>query len=271
MCMFMKIKSLLRTSPFTKRVYRILWELKIIVLFHQSKLKHRGALRKLSRFKDIHEGQRCFVIGNGPSLLGSDLDLLKNEITFASNRIFEIFNQTTWRPTYYGICDRTIYRQIFTNIKNVDAESYFLPLDLMNEKQIMNFFYFARVPFNFCRSYPKFSSNIVNRMYEGGTITYYLIQIAAYMGFSEIVLLGVDFNYSISVNSKGEIVKNENVLDYFYKGNVSDVTLPNLQLNHNAYIAARRFSDKNGIKILNASRNSKLDVFEKINFDEFIN
>ena len=44
---------------------------------------------------------RAFIIGNGPSLKDTPLELLKNDRTFAVNRIWKIFDQTSWRPTDY--------------------------------------------------------------------------------------------------------------------------------------------------------------------------
>ena len=61
--------------------------------------------RKVAGLKDIHKGQRCFIVGNGPSLKIEDLDLLKDEITFACNKIFLAFTETEWRPTYYSVLD----------------------------------------------------------------------------------------------------------------------------------------------------------------------
>ncbi len=37
---------------------------------------------------NIHHGQRCFIIGNGPSLQRTDLTKLKDEFTFGMNRIY---------------------------------------------------------------------------------------------------------------------------------------------------------------------------------------
>jgi hypothetical protein len=45
------------------------------------------------------------VIGNGPSLRPEDLDRLGSEITFASNKIYLVFDQIAWRPSYYSVCD----------------------------------------------------------------------------------------------------------------------------------------------------------------------
>ena len=48
----------------------------------------RESIRKLSALKDSHRGERCFLIGNGPSLRSTDLSRLKGEFTFGFNRIF---------------------------------------------------------------------------------------------------------------------------------------------------------------------------------------
>ena len=53
-------------------------------------------------YKDIHKGQRVFLIANGPSLSETDLSLIENECSFAMNRISMIYDKfPTWRPTYY--------------------------------------------------------------------------------------------------------------------------------------------------------------------------
>ena len=66
---------------------------------------------RLLALKDIHRGKRGFIIGNGPSLTVADLEKLKNEITFASNRIYLAFDETNWRPTYYNMCDVVVGRE----------------------------------------------------------------------------------------------------------------------------------------------------------------
>ena len=59
--------------------------------------------KRIARLRNKHAGQRCFIVANGPSLRPEDLDLLQRsgEITFGMNRIYKLFDQTRWRPTYY--------------------------------------------------------------------------------------------------------------------------------------------------------------------------
>ena len=67
--------------------------------------------RRIRKFKNIHSGERCFIIGNGPSLNADDLDKLAEQgyVTFAFNRIYHIFDQTDWRPTYYMSQDEKMH------------------------------------------------------------------------------------------------------------------------------------------------------------------
>lgn len=44
---------------------------------------------------------RCFVVGNGPSLTSTNLDLMQGEVSFACNNIHLLYNRTAWRPTHY--------------------------------------------------------------------------------------------------------------------------------------------------------------------------
>ena len=63
------------------------------------------------KYKDCHKGQRVFLIANGPSLADTNLNLLKDEVTIAMNRISLIYDKNPdWRPTYYLFSS--------TNVKN---------------------------------------------------------------------------------------------------------------------------------------------------------
>lgn len=59
----------------------------------------------IKALKNKHKGQRCFIVGSGPSLKVDDLNKLKDEVTFACNKIYLAFNDTSWRPTYYSVYD----------------------------------------------------------------------------------------------------------------------------------------------------------------------
>lgn len=48
---------------------------------------------------------RHWVIANGASLNQTPLELLKNEVTWGMNRIHLHYPNTSWRPSYFFMCD----------------------------------------------------------------------------------------------------------------------------------------------------------------------
>lgn len=58
-----------------------------------------------ARFKDIHMGERAFVIGNGPSLAAQDLSVLKGELLFTMNAFDRHPMCKELNPTYHFLAD----------------------------------------------------------------------------------------------------------------------------------------------------------------------
>ncbi|MGG7620227.1 6-hydroxymethylpterin diphosphokinase MptE-like protein [Bacillus coreaensis] len=230
--------------------------------------------KDIRTLKNIHLNKRCFIIGNGPSLTVEDLDKLKNEITFAFNRIYYIFDKTDWRPTYYcSEDDKTIFKSK-EEINNLKIENKFFPVNFPWDYKIhfKNAKYYI-FKFGDRNVEPKFSENIVKGIYWGNTVAYTAIQMAVYMGIKEIYLLGVDHNFSKMVNDKGEIVIDKTAKDYFtkeYNNDKEDLYIPNIEVSTRAFTAAKKYADKHNIKIFNATRGGKLEVFERVDFDKII-
>ncbi|HEY0007112.1 MAG TPA: hypothetical protein VGB55_00165, partial [Tepidisphaeraceae bacterium] len=65
--------------------------------------RYRTSMRRLPRYHNKHAGQRCFILGNGPSLKQTDLTLLKNEVTFGLNRIYMNFDAMGYETTYHVV------------------------------------------------------------------------------------------------------------------------------------------------------------------------
>lgn len=228
----------------------------------------------LKKYRGIHAGQRCFIIGTGPSLTAEDLESLQDEICFGSNRIFEIYPTTNWRPTYYINQDHQLIRKFADEIDGLEADALFLPIEFRERfagKEKTEFFVLRHRDF-----YPKdadFSTKLHRFLGQGFTVTYGAIQMAYYMGFSEVYLLGIDHNYSISLNEKGIPVVNEGVQDYF-KGSTANhkgLNLPRIAESTVAYMTARKFADKQkNFAVYNATRGGKLEAFQRIDLDKVL-
>lgn len=229
----------------------------------------------IKAYKGRYKGKRCFFVGNGPSLKTSDLEKLMCEYTFASNRIFEIFSRTVWRPTYYIAVDNDFIMKNIDELSNADVDQMFLAYDKGVEiddpnHKIIRIFEYTKFKVNKWNDLTAhISEDVSNYFSVGYTVAFTAIQLAIYMGFTEIYLLGVDFNYSIVRDEKGKISQNENVKDYF-SGRKYSSTVLNYNSTLNAYKAAKKYADEHGIKILNATRGGKLEVFDRVTFDSLL-
>lgn len=234
--------------------------------------------QKLEGLKNICKGKRCFIIGNGPSLKAEDLELLKDEFTFASNRIYEIFKETTWRPTVYIAVDENFVHTGLPSIRKVVCKLRLLPFRLAEKGKIEKerneiFIWSGAKKYEVMRVAPwadksaYIPEDVSLGFSEGRTVTFDAIQMALYMGFREIYLLGVDFNYSRVIDENGRIRNVDGVTDYFNQ-KTYDTTLQYYMPTKYAYIVAREYCDKHNVVIRNATRGGKLEVFERVDFDE---
>lgn len=229
--------------------------------------------RELRKFKNIHHGRRCFIIGNGPSLRAEDLEVIAqhNEISFAFNRIYYIFDKTAWRPTYYISQDELMAAKSYDRMCSVESSKRFFPIELK---------WWYGIPLHDCAFfhlqaptdifYPKFSPDISKCVYNSPTVVFSAMQIAAFMGFKEIYLLGVDQHFRTSRNAKGEIVVDLSAKDYFtdaYNKDKDDLPIPSTELSVNTFVSAGQYCDSHGIRIYNATRGGMLEVYPRVEFD----
>ncbi len=266
----MDIKYLLKNNQLFRGIIKPYMDLK-----RKTELKkyaNSQDAKKLKYLKDRHQGERCFIIGNGPSLKQEDLDLLQTEITFGMNRIYEIYPQTQWRPTYYMAVDNDFLLGNKKELNNIGAQIEFLAIDInvpiddisANVIRILEHTDFKLNKWNDRSSH--ISEDVSQYFSVGYTVTFTAIQLAIYMGIKEIYLLGVDFNYSVVRDEKGKVHKDTTVKDYF-----SGQKYASTVLNYNsvlyAYQKAKEYADTHNIKIYNATRGGKLEVFERKSID----
>lgn len=230
-------------------------------------------MKQIATLKGIYAGKRCFIIGTGPSLTVSDLELLSDEITFATNRIYELFEKTKWRPTYYVNQDHNLLQTFEDKIKNVEAELMFLPVDYKEHFKGEKYRFFVLKHKEFYPYKAPFSTDISKYLAQGFTVTYGAIQIAMYMGFTEIYLLGIDHNYNIFRDAKGRPIRQKQAGGSYAEGMQSYVNmnnLPRIEETTIAYETAEAISKKRGVKIYNATRGGKLEVFERIKLEDVL-
>lgn len=163
------------------------------------------------QLKDKYDGERLFILGNGPSLADTPLIKLSGEYTLGLNKISLIYDDTDWRPSFYYcalaphmINERSVITQntnseiscIFNKewkpiIGNQSNVVYFEKWNLHNNRIFdqMDICSVENAPIDYL--YEFWSDNISYFVYHYHAM-YSAIQIAIYLGFDEIYLLGCD-------------------------------------------------------------------------------
>jgi hypothetical protein len=168
--------------------------------------------------------------------------------------LLEISANVNFLPYPEDNCSGDI-TEVRDTIKKMKGEVYFFnKLPVTNENKILDF------------------SPDPSRMVQVGGVAYVMIQFATYMGFTEIYLIGIDFTIGSAINAD----ENYSAVKHFYEETdiykkYRNIAVPNLdkasKIMFNAFISAKTYSDKHGIKIYNATRGGKLEIFNRIDFN----
>ena len=232
----------------------------------------------LSLLRDRHQGERAVIVGNGPSLKADDLNRLCNLVTFGSNKIYLAYEETRWRPTYYSVEDHLVLQNNLEQIQTLSGSVKIFPANTRD------FGYHAGdtvfVPFLPPTSFeaplsdpefPAFSRDLSHGIAWGSTIVYSQIQMALYMGCSEIILIGVDHSYQTPPERHGNQYISSGEQNHFhpeYRTPGEAWHQPNLKVLDVSYAKARAVCEDANVRVLNASRESALTIFERANFDD---
>ena len=224
----------------------------------------RKSRNRLVALKDIHKGERCFIIGNGPSLRETDLKKLQGEFTFGLNRIYLLFPELGFSTTYFLSMNDLVIEQCATEILA-------LPIPKFLSWRSHRFLRPSEDTYFLYTTYtgPKFASDVSGRLWEGATVTYVALQLAYHMGFEKVILIGVDHNFvtkgdaNKTVTSQGDD-PNHFAPNYFGKG--FKWQLPDLETSERAYRMARAAYEADGRQVLDATIGGKLTVFPKTDY-----
>ncbi len=239
----------------------------------------RHSIEILHKYKDIHLGERCFIIGNGPSLKNTDLSLLQDEFTFGMNRIYLLFPELGFSTTYYLSVNDLVIEQCVEDILSLQVPRF---LSWRSREIIKNALgdqnnFPENPPLSFLHTTytgPKFAHDASYRLWEGATVTYVAMQLAFHMGFKQAVLIGVDHSFTTkgkpntTVVSQGE---DPNHFDRNYFGKGFRWQLPDLETSELAYQRARENYTAAKREIIDATVGGKLTVFPKVEYQSLFN
>jgi hypothetical protein len=257
----------------------------------------------LSSFKNKYVGKRIFLVGNGPSLAKTPLDLLQGEYTMAMNRINLIYDKTIWRPTFFWATTddiRNIPEFRYDVLKTIELGITTFAWDrlrdcLGNHDNV----HYLKCHLDYNHGLPDsspldwWSDDITEGVYKFGTSMLPAMQVILYMGFDTIYLLGSDLGYSDSLMYKA--LTHHKVRSLSKRLHVDRMRLKvlarNFDKNHfstsygsgqarkaevinhrmiGAHGAIKAVAKQRGVKVFNASLGGNLEVYPRKNFLDLV-
>ena len=256
--------------------------------FNEGILKRMQA--RIRPWKDRYKGERCFCIGNGPSLKDTPLHLLNNEYTFGLNRIAKIYPMTTWRPSFYvnvtiAVMDGGWASDAKEAMKDTpsfvgygnlpyvmdsDAGHITIPPHIfpisISEQVRHGKPYLGAWSYDIAENISKYGSSMLSVM-----------QVAVYMGFNPLIMVGCDLRWD-AFDYHEDKDPNHFSDDYWGRMNLGGKEIPVTPHQAKRYtddarashILAKMACDEVGVKIYNATIGGELEIYPRVDFMQIV-
>lgn len=200
------------------------------------------------KLHNTHYGATGIVIGNGPSLKEVPCEFLDRFPTLGSNRIY-----LRYIPTYYAVINELLIQQFADEINEVPSIKF-----------AREFTTIKAYPLHLIET-PMFSYAPTKWLYDGHNTTFVLLQLAFFMGFKRVYLVGVDHRYAFEGQPNERLYMAGDDPNHFspeyFKG--SEWQAPDLAVSEQAYKMAKEAYDLNKREIINLTPGSALNVFDR--------
>jgi len=223
------------------------------------------SIKRIRSYHNKYIGKRCFIIGNGPSLRNMDLKKLENEFTFGMNRIFLMFPELGFKTSFLVSVNDLVIEQSKDDFKKLDIPA-FISWRARRWLQPRENLYYLYTTY----TGRKFAKDVTKRLWEGATVTYSCLQLAFYMGFTQVILIGVDHSFSTKGKPNTTIVSKGDDPNHFHPGYFGKGfrwQLPDLDTSEIGYQLARETFQKDGREVVDATVHGKLTIFPKVSFE----
>jgi len=248
-------------------------------------------------FRGRHQGQRCFILATGPSIRQQDLTGLAGQLCIAVSHFFLHEDLDTIAPRYHVVAP---YHPPF---KFDAAEKLIAGLTQAYARHDVDIFFGYRPyeysTYDFLRQHPEYRSSRMHFVnYTGSaqldetnvgladswdltkgpfaprTVTYSAIQLAVFMGCSEIYLLGCDHDYLNDIKRVTDhhfYAEAEGVSDAQHLGSFTlERWFEEYYYRWKQYRLMRQYVEARGGKIWNATLGGMLDVFPRVSLPELL-
>jgi len=250
------------------------------------KIDFQKAENHWKSLKNRYQGERVFLIGNGPSLNKTPLYLLKNEYKMCFNRFHIMTERLNWEPDFFMTSDNLVLSDLIKEFDQLIPKtklSFFPGIHFRGDNYIKEVEKYDNAYWTVQLHGRGFSEDLP-KIFPGGSVIYEGFQVLKYLGFNKVYLIGVDMNYQVHKTAKrlekkgiDIISQNDDDPNHFdprYFGKDRKYHQPEKYVINNTikdlkYLAGHFVSD--AFQIINIGFDSKLSVFERDDFWRILN
>ena len=246
---------------------------------YAAKFRGLGAVRANKRLRGVHRGERCFVLGNGPSLRDQDLSRLAGEQVFTVNSFVHHAKELDVHPSCHTLMDPFFFDENGSGIDTLRACA-----ELPAGTQVVVPLHYKPIVDRYLRDpiYVLFAGDFAgNRNADLAgplpslySVTNLALLVALYMGFDRIYLLGCEMDLLTRVVGVQPLRIRES---HYYAEDTTVADWGKLGFDYTRYAEAVlrmfegfRFAAQAcapGQTIFNATPGGLLDVFPRIELD----
>jgi hypothetical protein len=267
------------TAPWRRRVvesvlgrsltHRLRWHKQRAVALARSSLSTEGrrAKHQLTELRNRFVDKRCIIIGNGPSLNNTNLQLVQGELTFGLNRIYLMFDELGFATTFHVVVNQYVAEQCSDDLIKVPGRLFTTWSNRVHFRRRRDVVYLRQL------TTPGFSSDVRCGIWEGATVTYVAMQLAFHMGFRQVILIGVDHRFKDGGPAHKVVTAQGPDMNHFdpsYFGPGFRWQLPDLHTSELAYRIAHDTFQRAGRQIVDATVDGALKIFPKAPLEELL-
>ncbi len=228
------------------------------LLFQQS-------VSRLEQLRDSRTGETAVILGNGPSMRGFDLSRIDGLPAFCLNRGYLLWNDQGKTPEYLVAVNELVIEQFAPELLSVGTLTFmpWLHRALVGERTDIVFFEE--------RWDDAFFKDATEGLSSLATVTNTTLQLAYHMGFKNVILLGIDHYFSAPGKPNAMVVQPKDDADHFSPDYFPAGTrwhLPDLEVSERGYRLAKRYFERDGRRIVNATPGTRLEVFDHMTLEE---
>jgi hypothetical protein len=181
------------------------------------------------------------------------------------NRIYLLFAELGFKTSYYLAVNDLVVEQCAADIQALEMPRFvsWHARRWLNPEEDLYFLYSTYTG-------PCFAGNIGGRLWEGATVTYVALQLAFYLGFQQVILVGVDHNFVTQGKPNTTVISQGDDPNHFspaYFGKGFRWQLPDLDTSEISYRTAQKAYQEAGREVIDATIDGKLRVFPRQDFN----